>query len=190
MTSSIGMDPVDVALTNERNGYSSFGADFTPSPEAIDTVNEAFDFIEANPEKWNQDFYGNESSAQNCFMGILCRLNGYTASINYGDYHLYQAMDILGMDGTDHEDRANYIALFVDVRNSHGGGWRELTLKDMRERVSIAMNHDFRKNNNTKALNDPTVDCCERDAADCDCPDKPALTVGENGPYPQPYNEV
>lgn len=165
-------DTYDLIMTNERNGYSIFLHDYTPSPEAIAKVNEAFDFIEANPEKWNQDFYGNENSAQNCFMGMLCRLNGCTGTLAYGDYHLFQAMSILGMDGDDHEDRANYIALFTDVRNSHGGGWRELTLKDMRERVSIAMNHDFRKNDNnstTKAFNDPTVGCCGRDAADCDC---------------------
>lgn len=31
------------------------------------------------------------------------------------------------------------------------------------------------------AFNDPTVDCCQRDAADCDCPSWPSIP---DGPYP------
>lgn len=36
----------------------------------------------------------------------------------------------------------------------------------------------------TKAFNDPTVDCCERDAADCDCP-KFVATINTPGYLPE-----
>lgn len=147
------MDAVDIALTNEANGYSSFDADYTPSPETIDLVNRVFAYIETNPEKWDQANYGNHLSETNCFMGIVCRLSGMVTRVptwheesdkaeDFNDYMEYQAMDILKMDGDDHADRADYIALFIDVPSRN---YDEPTLDEMRERVSIAMGHDFRK---------------------------------------------
>lgn len=158
MTSSIGMDPVDVALTNERNGYSSFDHDYTPSPEQIEKVNAAFDFIEANPKKWYQPSYGNDVSETNCFMGIIPRLNGVQSERSSYDGYIFEygitpAMDILGLSEELHEDRAEYIANFTGVHitdNTENDRWpyrtlRHPTVDEMRERVSIALSHDFRK---------------------------------------------
>lgn len=190
MTSSSGMDSVTVALTNERNGYSSFDMDYDPSPEVIDKVYDVFDYIEANPEKWRQDTYGNHLTETNCWMGILCRINGKKTSRfpwyedngdvseDFHNYGLYDAMALIDMydpnsDSYGHNDRGEYIAnfleVYVPVTNEEGGyTYRHPTLDEMRERVSIAMNHDFRQPR-VKAFNDPTVDCCKRDSADCDC---------------------
>lgn len=152
------MDAVDVALTNERNGYSAFDADYTPSPEAIAKVNRVFDYIEEFPEKWDQQFFGNSSSETNCFMGLVCRLSGITGNVydtSLGNvevgYLLSQAMDILGMGSDEYGDRASYIALFTEnpARN-----YNEPNLDDMRERVSIALNHDFRKSGNNVVITD------------------------------------
>lgn len=187
--SSSTMDVVDRALHNERNGYSSFDADYTPSPETIAKVNDVFNFIEANPDKWDQDSYGNHLSETNCFMGILCRINGKTTSRfpwhedngdvadDFHDYSLFSAMELIDMYDPEtgdygHTDRAEYIANFLEVpvlfdpeiheRDTYYP-YRKPTLDEMRERVSIAMNHDFRKR---------------------------TLKVGENGPFPQANNEV
>lgn len=186
------MDAVTVALTNERNGYSIFDADYDPSPEAIAKVNEVFDFIEANPEKWDQNSYGNHLSETNCFMGIVSRLSGIRTAIHcwfddngddavaddFHEFSLLSAMDILGMGSHEYMDRAEYIADFLEVRvyfnaeiHEHDSyyPYRMPTLDEMRERVSIALNHDFRK---------PVEN------------DKPSLKVGENGSFPQAFNEV
>lgn len=167
------MDAVDRSLTNERNGYSPWDRDYTPTPEVIALVNQVFDYIEANPESWDQREYGSGSSDTNCFVGLLIRISGtdpYEGGKGYYGFCVATGMPLLGMGSTydqriDYYDRAEYIAYF----RSDDRGYVRPTLDEMRERVSIALNHDFRK---PKAFNDPTVDCCERDAADCDCPDK------------------
>lgn len=188
----------DLIMTNERNGYSIFDADYTPTPEVIALVNQVFDHIEVDPKSWNQRNYGSMFSDTNCFFGLLIRISGIDPhehnKMGYNGFGIDTGMALLNL-GTSYEDRLNYYDRAEYISYFRSAYCEDNpTLDEMQERVSIALNHDFRKpKNETKAFNDPTVDCCERDAADCDCPDKPilpTLTVGENGPYPQPYNEV
>lgn len=154
------MDAVDRALHNERNDYSSFNADFDPSPETIAIVHNTFDYIEANPDEWNQESYGNHLTATNCFMGLVNRLNGLRTSRlpwyedngekpeDFMEYSLSSAMDILEMGGYEYTDRASYIAEFIDAYDFNTCSYRHPTLDEMYERVSIALNHDFRKKDN------------------------------------------
>lgn len=161
------MDAVQRALHNERNGYSSFDNDYNPSPEAIEKMYGVLNFIKANPHMWDQLAFGTATSETNCVMGFVCRLNGVPTNVHKWnrwstdtsetyetDYRLDQAMDFLDFDGDLHNDRANYIADFVDVRNYYADDddtpqvertyWRQPTFDEMVERVSIAMGHDFR----------------------------------------------
>lgn len=165
------MDAITIALTNERNGYSSFDDDYTPSPETIGRVYDVLDYMKAHPDKWNQNEYGNHLSEKNCFMGILCRLDGKKTSRfpwvedngdvaeDFHDYSEFTAMELLDMydphsDNYGYHDRATYIAHFTDVyvqfdpevhENESYYPWRHPTFDEMVERVSIALNYDFRQ---------------------------------------------
>lgn len=156
------MDAVTIALTNERNGYSSFDDDYTPSPEVIDRVYNVLDYMKANPQAWNQYIYGNHLTDSNCFMGIVCRLNGKKTGRypwfedngnvpqDFMHYGMYDAMELLDMydphsDNYGYSDRAGYIANFVEVFDPKTSEDRPPTFDEMVERVSIGLNYDFRQ---------------------------------------------
>lgn len=142
------LDAVDRMLINERNGYSSWDKDYKPTPEVIALVNQVFDYIEANPESWNQHDYGSAVSDKNCFFGLMIRISGidpYEDGLGYYGFGIATGMMLLGMGTTfgerkDYYDRAEYIAYF---RSSFCD--TQPTLDEMREHVSFALSHDFRK---------------------------------------------
>lgn len=133
---------------------------YTPTPAVVRLVSEVLDYFEADPNRWDQSGYGSADSSTNCFMGGVIRLSGAdpkTDSYDNLGYCLWPAMQILGLD----YDRAAHIAYWADDDRNE-----KPTVDELRERVSEALNYNFRK---PKVFNDPTVDCCKRDAADCDC---------------------
>jgi hypothetical protein len=49
----------------------------------VELIEKTLNFIEENPEKWNQESYGDNNSPTNCFVGIAIRLAGESNPMNY-----------------------------------------------------------------------------------------------------------
>lgn len=122
----------------------TFESDYTPSPEVVALVNQVLDYVEANPDSWNQTSYGDLYSDQNCFIGLLIRTSGIDPyeTDAYG-FSIYSGMLLLEMDSFKHGDRAEYISYWESTLAPYFCD--HPTVDELRDRVSVALNHDFRK---------------------------------------------
>lgn len=137
------MDAFEQHMNNERAGFSPFDNDLTLTPKAIELISSTLDYIEKYPEKWDQRDYGTAKSDTNCFFGMVIRHSGVDPyDQQFYGYGVFTAMEILGMVGEGLFDRAEYVSYWMSKQIE----WLENkpTVDDLRERVSIAMSHDFR----------------------------------------------
>ena len=102
----------------------------------VELNHAVLDFIEANPERWDQTNYGNAYSGTNCYLGLGIRLSD-NPNPNDG-YWFDTGMEVLGLT----DKQASQISYTECTNNDFSF---DLTVDNIRQFVSDVTGHDFTK---------------------------------------------